>query len=75
MKDPEHLVRWLRWGADAPHGFQPVVVAIEVANRAAAAESLGESSLAQRLRERASRLEKGISRRETALPLAVLQKL
>jgi hypothetical protein len=69
------LARWVRWGYRMPGGFRPTDEMIHLVNLAAAAEALGEKELAAGLRERAGRFYQAITRRETAVALAVLERI
>jgi hypothetical protein len=69
------VVRWLRWGYRPPTGFRPTDDVVHLATLATAAEAFGLPALAASLHERARRFRAAILRRETAIPLAVLERL
>jgi hypothetical protein len=70
----DDLARWIRWGRHRVSGFRPTEEVVHLASLAAAAESLSPS-LAPALRDRAARFREAILRRETAVPLAVIERL
>lgn len=68
------LLRTLRWGYRPPtEGFWPTEHAVHLVNLAAAEEALGWAS--GNRREHAARFREALLRRETAVPLAVLERL
>lgn len=71
----EDVARWVRWGHRPVVGFHPTEDVIHLANLAAAAEALAPGDLGASLRARADRFRKAILRRETAVPLAVVERL
>ncbi len=62
-------------GYRPPSGFRPTEEVVHLANLAAAAEALGPSEVAAKLGERARRFRQAILRRDTAVPLAVIERL
>jgi hypothetical protein len=69
------VARWIRWGYRPPVSFRPTDDVIHLANLAAAAGALGDGEAAALFRARGKRLREAILRRETAIPLAVLERL
>jgi hypothetical protein len=67
------VIRWVYWGHHPPAGFHPVEELVHLATLAEAATELddGRSAFAAR----ASRFRAAILRRDTAVPLAVLERL
>jgi hypothetical protein len=70
----DDLARWIRWGRHRTSGFRPTEEVVHLANLAAAADALSPSQAAT-LHDRAARFRAAILRRETAVPLAVLERL
>ncbi len=71
----DQLARWVRWGYRPVTGFRPTEEVVHLASLAAAARTLGDPTTAGALSERARRFREAILRRETAIPLAVLERL
>jgi hypothetical protein len=69
------VARWIRWGYRPPVSFRPTDDLIHLANLAGAAGALGDEETAALFRARGKRLREAILRRETAIPLAVLERL
>ncbi len=69
------VARWVRWGYRPPAGFRPTDEVVHLATLTAAAQALGDNEAAASLGERTRRFREAILRRETALPLAVLERL
>jgi hypothetical protein len=67
--------RWVSWGYHPSVGFHPVEEVVHLATLADAAASLGPPDNAAPLRARATSFRDAILRRDTAVPLAVLDRL
>jgi hypothetical protein len=70
----DDVARWVRWGHHAHAGFRPTEEVVHLANLAAAADALAPDEAAP-LHARAARFREAILRRETAVPLAVIERL
>jgi hypothetical protein len=72
----DDVARWVHWGHRPPTAiFRPTDEVVHLANLAAAAAELGDREAADDLSARAARFREAILRRETAVPLAVLERL
>jgi hypothetical protein len=68
------VARWIRWGYRPPGSFRPTEEVVRLASLAAAAEAIDPAHAAP-LQERVRRFREAVLRRETALPLAVMERL
>jgi hypothetical protein len=73
--DHDDLAKWVRWGYRPIEAFRPTEEVVHLATLAAAAEALGPAEAAAALRERTRRFREAILRRDTAVLLAVLERL
>jgi hypothetical protein len=71
----DDVIRWVRWGYRPVEAFRPTEEVVHLASLTAAAEALGPPAAAEPLRERTRRFREAILRRDTAVILAVLERL
>ena len=71
----EEVGRWVVWGYHPTSGFRPTEEVVHLANLTAAAEAIYGARAPASLRERTRRFREAILRRETTVPLAVLERL